>query len=709
MGVGSIKEGPLPPLSVLYEAKNAAASHYGELEDIQYELDCLSLSLSEERDKRKEIIDELEELFNSICITDLKCDELIKEVGEQKKNDGNDLFKTGKFLDAATVYTEAISINPNNPLFYTNRALAYSRVGNYTDAIDDAKKARILDVNFLKSYIIETKCQLATGLIEDACRTLDSAPTEHQTQRDVTELREQISSAAKEAGNGYFRKKDIDSAIRLYGVAISCTPDNHLLYSNRSSAYQSKGKWKEALRDAEKCVHINQYFPKGYLHMGRSELQLKRWDDAISTVDMAESVLSDIDGFESVDEQLQEILKCALAGKNGRDNAVPRQATTASNALDSITRADQFKQRGNDYYKNEDYQEAVRYYSQAISLRKDEGIYYGNRAAAWMMLKEYKRAISDCVDGIRLEKIPGQLDKLRMRHSAALASMGEHEKALEVLQEALLLENRPEEGASNLFGNLIDKLRRAVEMFQEGLESLKRGEFSRSRRLFENSISAGLSDAPIVSLGLAQACLRLEDYEEASRQSQKLITLGSGCNTNILSDAYMVRAAALQATGCTDLAEKHLMVALQRDPDNSDIIQKLRALRVTVSETQRIRAAVDTAMNARKFDDAIRLCTDGISIDRNIKKLVSEFYSRRSKAYSMLAKQQRRMETVVASDTVANEAHSYPASWKKSLQDAHTALYYDSTSNEAISSTFLKVLLSNFTFLKTKSIIFCVH
>lgn len=43
------------------------------------------------------------------------------------------------------------------------------------------------------------------------------------------------------------------------------------------------------------------------------------------------------------------------------------------------------------------------------------GAYYGNRAASWIMLKEFQRAADDCVKGLQLEKFPGELDKLRIR------------------------------------------------------------------------------------------------------------------------------------------------------------------------------------------------------------------------------------------------------------------------------------------------------
>jgi tetratricopeptide (TPR) repeat protein len=38
--------------------------------------------------------------------------------------------------------------------------------------------------------------------------------------------------------------------------AINIDPKNHVLYSNRSAAYASLKKYKEALEDAEKCIDI---------------------------------------------------------------------------------------------------------------------------------------------------------------------------------------------------------------------------------------------------------------------------------------------------------------------------------------------------------------------------------------------------------------------------------------------------------------------
>jgi DnaJ homolog subfamily C member 7 len=364
--------------------------------------------------------------------------------------------------------------------------------------------------------------------------------------------------------------------------------------------------------------------------------------------------------------------------------------------MSDSAKAEQFKQRGNAYYKEEEYQEAIRFYTQAISLCPTEGSYYGNRSAAWLMMKEYKRCVADCVEGIKYEETPGQLDKLRQRHASALAANGAFEEAVAVLEAALALEGRT--GNVNMVAVLeqqLEKLKQAGVHVEGGTSSLAKGEYSRAKRLFQNAQSCGLSDAPVVLLGLGKACLGLEDFEEASRCAQKVIVAGG----QVSIDAYTIRADALQATGCTELAQKHLMAALQLDPDNSELQVRVKALRKTVSETARIRDLIDKAMNARKYDEAVRYCGEGMQIDRNVKKLMAEFHSRRAKAYSMLAKVQLRGGHAAAapqdgaSASAAAEENDpqaqSQATYRRCLQDATASIYYDS-SEAALPAIFLK-------------------
>jgi tetratricopeptide (TPR) repeat protein len=361
------------------------------------------------------------------------------------------------------------------------------------------------------------------------------------------------------------------------------------------------------------------------------QVQLKRWADVETTINLAKMLLADIEGYDKIEPQLNEVLASASAGKEGRAPTLQFKPSERTNndAASNAKKAEQFKERGNSYYKQEEYQDAIRFYTQAISLCPTMGAYYGNRAAAWVMLKEYRRGVQDCADGVAHEKVVGQFDKLRQRQANALAGMGQRDKAIAFLEEALLLE-REETTHVQLLETQLQKLKTAETWITSADESLNKREFSRAKRLFQNAQAEGMTDDPYVLLGIAKCCLGVGDYEDASRFSQKAISAGG---SSVSTETYLVRADALQATGCTDLAQKHLTVALQMDPDNSVVQQKLKKMRKTVAETARVRASVDEAMNLRKFELAISRCAEGFQIDKEAKKLIAEFHEKRAKVW----------------------------------------------------------------------------
>lgn len=56
------------------------------------------------------------------------------------------------YSGAIAKYTEAIAKNATSPVYFSNRAAAYSQSGEQLKAIDDAKHAAELDGKFAKAY-----------------------------------------------------------------------------------------------------------------------------------------------------------------------------------------------------------------------------------------------------------------------------------------------------------------------------------------------------------------------------------------------------------------------------------------------------------------------------------------------------------------------------------------------------------------------------
>lgn len=71
---------------------------------------------------------------------------------ETLKTEGNDHMKVENFSAAVEFYSKAIAINPQNAVYYCNRAAAYSKLGNYAGAVQDCEQAISIDPNYSKAY-----------------------------------------------------------------------------------------------------------------------------------------------------------------------------------------------------------------------------------------------------------------------------------------------------------------------------------------------------------------------------------------------------------------------------------------------------------------------------------------------------------------------------------------------------------------------------
>ncbi|CAD0204481.1 unnamed protein product [Chrysodeixis includens] len=95
-----------------------------------------------------------------------------------------------------------------------------------------------------------------------------------------------------------------------------------------------------------------------------------------------------------------------------------------------IDEAETYKNKGNEAFKNEKYEEAISLYSKAVDLAEKESrdlaTYLKNRAAAYLKTKDYEKVIKDCDEAIRI--VPED-PKALFRRSQALESLQRYEEA----------------------------------------------------------------------------------------------------------------------------------------------------------------------------------------------------------------------------------------------------------------------------------------
>ncbi|KAL7192459.1 hypothetical protein ACSBR2_024320 [Camellia fascicularis] len=109
----------------------------------------------------------------------------------------------------------------------------------------------------------------------------------------------------------------------------------------------------------------------------------------------------------------------------------------STNAISRETSAEIAKEKGNQAFKDKQYQKAISFYTEAIKLSGNNATYYSNRAAAHLEIGSFLQAEADCTKAINLDK---KNVKAYLRRGTAREMLGYYKEAIEDFSYALVLE-----------------------------------------------------------------------------------------------------------------------------------------------------------------------------------------------------------------------------------------------------------------------------
>ncbi|XP_036405053.1 dnaJ homolog subfamily C member 7-like isoform X1 [Megalops cyprinoides] len=137
-----------------------------------------------------------------------------------KKEEGNKAFKDGNYEAAYELYTEALTIDPNNiktnAKLYCNRGTVGIKLKKTEQAIDDCTNAIKLDETYIKAYLRRAQCYMDTEQYEEAVRDYEKV---YQTEK-TKEHKHLLKNAQLELKKS--KRKDY---YKVLGVGKNATED----------------------------------------------------------------------------------------------------------------------------------------------------------------------------------------------------------------------------------------------------------------------------------------------------------------------------------------------------------------------------------------------------------------------------------------------------------------------------------------------------
>ena len=360
-----------------------------------------------------------------------------KSIANQYKDAANELYQKEDYANALIQYSKALEFYPSSSICLGNRAACYMMMNRFSDALKDCLRAIEIDPVYIKVYIRAGQAQLNMGDIKEARAHFSNAiriandvirsnesesklyALEQSKQRAMeglelaTVLKDKISLAQ----TAILNKKPSQAEEHIV-KALEIAPHSRTVNVLKLEMLLGMKRMKAAIKF---CEHL---LPNAFLQPPHQNLKPGIWlgddkgVDGKILVGYAKALLyiGDLKAAE-------RLLSCIP--KNMQDeNELIRY-------LQKLRTMNAEKDAGNAAFKEGDYESAVRRYTAALQVdSRAEGfnaILYNNRAAAYMALGLFDKAVTDCDRSLSIDDTN---EKACIRRGRSLIQLGKYQRGI---------------------------------------------------------------------------------------------------------------------------------------------------------------------------------------------------------------------------------------------------------------------------------------
>lgn len=397
------------------------------------------------------------------------------------KEKGNQALNAEKFDEAVAAYTEAITLDGQNHVLYSNRSAAYAKAGKFQEALEDAETTIKLNPSWPKGY--SRKGAAAAGL-QDFMKAFEayneglkydpqneillrgrqditasvlnymqsqgdfpmdidpqprsrrapspppskpaqpSKPAEKRVE-DMTEeeRKKHFAKQEKELGNAAYKKKDFETALNHYNAAISHDPNDITFYNNIAAVHFERKEYDECIKQCEKGIEVGRENRSDFKLIAKSFARIGNTYRKMENYKQAKVYYE-----KAMSEHRTPEIKTSLSEVEAKIKEEERMAYI------NPEKAEEEKEKGNEFFKKGDYSTAVKHYSEAIKRNPDDPKLYSNRAACYTKLAAFDLGLKDCETCIKLDE---KFIKGYIRKGKILQGMQQTSKAQSAYQKAL--------------------------------------------------------------------------------------------------------------------------------------------------------------------------------------------------------------------------------------------------------------------------------
>jgi stress-induced-phosphoprotein 1 len=224
------------------------------------------------------------------------------------KEQGNAEFKKGNHAKAIEYYTYATELDPNNHIFFSNRATAYFTMGNYEKSLRDSNKAITKNVQWWKGHHKKIECLLKLNRPTEAQEAAVAAQRLFPDKTAFNQLEAQAKAAQrgsmspaewlKTQGNEHFKAGRVPEAIKAYSDALAQadtgTPEGKkmaaTIYCNRAACNRQLYLHEKVVSDCGIAIRLDPTNVKAFIRRAQSLESMEKYAEALEDFQKATSM-----------------------------------------------------------------------------------------------------------------------------------------------------------------------------------------------------------------------------------------------------------------------------------------------------------------------------------------------------------------------------------------------------------------------------------
>ncbi|KAJ5175606.1 Heat shock protein sti1 [Penicillium canariense] len=358
-------------------------------------------------------------------------------MADSLKAEGNKAFSAKDYPTAIEKFTQAIAIEPENHILYSNRSAVYSAQTEYQKALEDAEKAISIKPDWSKG-------QLRKGA---AYRGLGDLLAAHDAYEEALKLEpgnEQAKSGLSAVQRAINAEATADGVMGDPSGGLGGMFNDPALFQKLASNPQTAN----LLADADFMAKLKK-IQQNPNSVGE-EIRDPRFLQVMSVLLGIDMNFGGAPGGGPAGAQAEPASEARPAPAQPKKQPTPEPEPEDEEALaqkKAREAGDAEKKIGNDFYKKKEFDQAIEHYEKAWELNKDI-TYLNNLGAAKFEKGDYQGAVETCQkaveEGRDLRADFKTVAKAFARIGSAYEKLGDLAQAIEYYNKSLMEHRTPE-------------------------------------------------------------------------------------------------------------------------------------------------------------------------------------------------------------------------------------------------------------------------